>query len=258
MPISAKALHHCLRRLLPHLDAERIALTGGIAIDLYVDHSRRDRTRRLAANDVDFVADDADAVRSSVTSDFLVSHFHLPHAGYPKFLIQLVDPVSHIRLDFFRDVLGAISRAQIADVAGVPLHVLAVRDILAHKLAILSGASAAKPVDEKHYLDAQQLAALCGRQVPPIPASHVANAHYSHDSNARCSRCEASQCASFPLAAKSAILDILGYVWKDACKASRDLRRGNRLQSGHRPGTVAAWVHAWQGISITRHPPRES
>src|SRR6185503_4384256 len=106
----------------------------------------------------------------------------------------------------------ALGRAQVTDVAGVPLHVVAVHDILAHKLALLSGASAASPVDEKHYVDAQQLAALCGRYVPPIPASHVVNAHYSRDCNARCPRCEVSQCANFSLAAKSAILDILGYV----------------------------------------------
>ena len=210
MPVNERALHDCLRRLLPHMDTERVALTGGVALDLCVDSSRQ--APRRPANDVDFVAADADAVRPSVTSDFLVSHFHLPHAGYAKFLIQLVDPVSRIRVDFFPDANGALSRAQVTDVAGVPLRVLAAQDILAHKLAMLSGASAEKPVDEKHYVDAQQLGALCGRHVPSLAASHRADTHYSRDVNARCPRCDVSQRANFPLAAKSAIFDILGYV----------------------------------------------
>jgi hypothetical protein len=207
MPMSSKALHDCVRRLLPHLDAERIALTGGIAIRLHVDSSRH-----FAEDDVDFVADAVDAIQPSITSDFLVSHFHLPHLGYPKFLVQLVDPATHIRADFFPDVLRALGRAQVADVTGVPLRVLEAQDILAHKLALLSGASVSKPTDEKHYLDAQQLGALCGREVPGLPASHRTRTVYSQDVDAKCLRCEVSQCESFRLAPKSAILNILGYV----------------------------------------------
>ena len=209
--MSSAALHACFRRLLPHLDAERIALTGSIAIGLHLDRSPH-RRARLAANDVDFVADDADAVRSSVTTDFLVSHYHLPQDAYRKFLIQLVDPISRIRVDFFPDALGALSRAQVTDVAGVPLRVLEAQDLLAHKLALLLGASATNPIDEKHCLDAQQLGAMVGRDVPPLPPSDLGRTTYSQDTDARCRRCEVSHCANFPLAPKTAILAILGYV----------------------------------------------
>jgi hypothetical protein len=210
--MTAEALHDCFRRLLPHLDAARIALTGSIAIGLHLGGTRRDRLRSIVANDVDFVANDPDAVRPSATIDFLVSHYHLPHAGYEKFLIQLVDPATHIRLDFFPDVSRALSHAKVADVAGHQLRVLEAQDVLAHKLTLLSGASSKKPVDKKHYLHAQQLAVLCGGDVPVLPASHLVFTQYSQDTKARCLRCEVSQCESFRLAPKRAILNILGYV----------------------------------------------
>ena len=79
--MNADVLRDCFRRLIPHLDTARIALTGGVAIGLHTSDTQRDRMRRLAAGDVDFVADNADAVRQTVTTDFLVSHYHLRARG---------------------------------------------------------------------------------------------------------------------------------------------------------------------------------
>jgi len=210
--MNADVLHDCLRRLVPHLDTARVALTGGVAIGVHLGVTAGDRNRRVAAGDVDFVAEDARAVRETVTIDFLVSHFHLPQPGYPKFLIQLVDPATRLRLDFFPDLRRALTRAQVADVAGVALRVLEAQDILDHKLAILAGASAASPIEEKHYADARRLGTICGREVPPLPDSHLSSTTYSQDIDAACVRCEVSRCAGFPLAPKRAIFDILGYV----------------------------------------------
>lgn len=206
------ALHDCLRRLMPHVDAARVALTGSLAVGMHVDAPHRDRTRALAAEDIDFVADDPGAVRQTVTNDFLVSHFHLPQPGYPRFLIQLVDPATRLRLDFFPDTLRALVRARVVVVAGIPLQVLDAHDILDHKIALLSGASVASPVEEKHHADARRLGALCGRDVPPVSASHLAGTAYSQDIDEPCPRCQASRHADFPLAPKQAIFDLLGYV----------------------------------------------
>jgi len=211
-PLQSDVLHDCFRRLVPHLDTARVALTGGVAIGLHLGVSPRRRMRRLAAGDVDFVAENADVVRQTVATDFLVSHFHLPQPGYPKFLVQLVDPATRLRVDFLPDALRALNRALKADVAGIPLLVLRAQDILDHKLALLAGASAANPVDEKHYVDARQLGTVCGREVLELPASHRSTTSYSRDIDAACRRCEVSQCAAFPLAPKRAIFDILGYV----------------------------------------------
>lgn len=210
--MNATVLHDCLRRLVPHVDTYRIALTGGVAVGLHLDATPDDRTRTFAAEDIDFVADDIQAVRQTVTNEFLVSHFHLPHPGYPKFLVQLVDPITSLRLDFFPDALRALRRAPVVDVIDVPLRVLRASDILDHKLALLSGASVENPIDEKHYADARRLGAVCGREVPSLAASHLAGSSYSHDVDETCLRCQISQDRGFPLASKRAILDILGYV----------------------------------------------
>jgi len=206
------ALHDCLQRLIPHVNIARIALTGGVAIGVHVDSERGDRTRADAAEDIDFLVDSVDAVRETVTHEFLVSHFHLPQPGYPKFLLQLVDPATRLRLDFFPDTLHALSRAPVNSVAGVRLHVVSALDILTHKLALLSGASVESPTDEKHYADAKQLSTACGLDLPALPHAHLARTSYSRDVDKTCSRCHVSQDRRFPLASKHTIFGILGYV----------------------------------------------
>ncbi|HEU4562137.1 MAG TPA: hypothetical protein VFS20_30190, partial [Longimicrobium sp.] len=100
-------LHACLSRLLRHLDRQRVALTGGIAIDLHARTIGRRRQRDGWPDpDIDLVAEAAGVVSPSVAEDFLISHFHLPQPGYPKFLVQLVDPSSRLRVDVFPDTLG--------------------------------------------------------------------------------------------------------------------------------------------------------
>jgi hypothetical protein len=210
--MNATVLSDCLRRLIPHVDASRIALTGGVAIGLHFDIMLGDRARASTADDIDFVADGVDAVRETVAREFLVSHFHLPQPGYQKFLIQLVDPTARLRLDFFPDARRALCRAPVVDVAGVPLRVVTAQDILDHKLALLSGASVESPIDQKHYADAERLAAVCRRDVPAYADSHLTRTSYSRDIAEKCSRCQISEDRGFPLASKRAILDILGYV----------------------------------------------
>jgi hypothetical protein len=105
-----------------------------------------------------------------------------------------------------------LNRAPVRDVAGVALRVLRAQDILDHKLTLLAGASAASPVDDKHYVDARRLGTVCGREVLELPASHRSTTSYSRDIDAACHRCEVSQCAAFPLAPKRVIFDILGHV----------------------------------------------
>lgn len=210
--MNSETLHECLRRLIPHVDTARIALTGGVAISVHVGAVHGDRTAGVPAEDIDFVADDVAAVRQTVTNDFLVSHFHLPQPGYAKFLVQLVDPVARVRLDFFPDSLRALGRASVVVVAGVPLRVLEAHDILDHKIALLSKASADSPVEEKHYADGQRLGMICGRDVPPVTASQLASTVYSQDVDAICARCHVRRHDGFPLAPKREIFDVLGYV----------------------------------------------
>lgn len=210
--MNSGALRDCLRRLLSHVDEERIALTGGVAIGIHVARHTGLLERAAAAEDIDFVADGLDAIRPSVTNCFLVSHFHLPQQGYSKFLVQLVDPITRLRVDFFPDALGALDRAPVADIAGTPIRMLAAGDILEHKVRILSTGSAEDPVEDKHYRDAIRLTAMCGRDMQPMASSHLVGTAKSKDCDAPCPKCDRSQCPDFPLASKQEILEILGYV----------------------------------------------
>jgi hypothetical protein len=205
-------LHDCFSRLQPHVDSTQIALTGGVAIDIHARASNAHRARSRVAEDIDFVAESIDAVRPSVTNDFLVSHFHLPQPGYPKFLVQLVDPLTRLRVDVFPDSLRALRRAPAVSIGSYSLRVLDAETLLAHKLRLVSGSSAVNPVEEKHYADVQWLGAICGRVVPSLPASHLVRPAYSHDLEELCLRCQVSRRDGFPLAAKRAIFDVLGYV----------------------------------------------
>jgi hypothetical protein len=204
----------CLARLTPHLDRRRVALTGSVAIALHLDEvgGRGHPGAERRSGDVDLVAEAVDAVLPTVAEEFLVSHFHLPQPGYAKFLVQLVDPVSRLRIDVFPDALGALPRAQWHEVTGVPLLVLDPCSILDHKLGLLAGAAARAPAEEKHYRDAQRLAALCGRLPPDLPASGFAPTAYSQELTATCPRCAASVDPRFRLAPKRQIHDLLGYV----------------------------------------------
>ncbi len=73
----------CLSRLLSHVDTESVALTGSAAVVAIAPLS----SYRTTVDDVDLVASSLDALRATVASEFLVSHFH---TGSPKFMVQLV------------------------------------------------------------------------------------------------------------------------------------------------------------------------
>jgi hypothetical protein len=190
----------CLARLAPHLELDAVALTGGVALQSHLPSSR------AAVADVDFVARRMDAVAATVSRDFLVSHYHVQQPGLKKAIVQLVDPMTKLRIDIFPDLAGMMSRATRAEVGGLSLLVVTAADLLAYKLQML-----AKPVDDKHWHDALALAALLSVPPPPRPP-HLVRDVYCTDLALVCDRCERSRSSDFPLAPKRAIFDVLGYV----------------------------------------------
>jgi len=209
-PLDTRAVG-CLARLLPHLRPPFAALTGGLAIHLHLRRAGLPSSRRVVS-DLDLVAPAPDVVAPSVTSDFLVSHYHLPHQGNSKFLVQLVDPVTRLRVDLFPDADNSLSKAATITLGSISLPIVDAGDILAHKLQTINGASIQTPIDEKHVHDAFALAMLLGQPLPTVPAEHVHHARYATDTTIRCQRCETSARREFPLAPKSQILALLGYV----------------------------------------------
>ena len=185
-------------------------MTGGVAIEARLAASGYTGWRTGLA-DLDLVASTLDAVHPSVCEVFLVSHYHVAQPGVPKFMLQLVDPVSSIRVDVFPDLVGSLARATVMQIETQHMKVLALEDILGHKLQMLSKASAAKPVDPKHADDAYALAKLLGRPTPAVPDCLVKDA-YGDDTDRFCDRCQLSLDPRFPLAPKGDIFRLLGWT----------------------------------------------
>ncbi len=197
-------------RLLAHCDVDAIALTGGVAIDLHLAALGQQPSRR-SHTDLDFVVSRIDAVAPSVSRDFLVSHYHLPQPGVPKFLLQLVDPATRLRIDIFPDLVGSVASAEWRSIAGMRLKVLTLASIFEHKLLTVSRASPEHPVDPKHLRDASRLGALLGREVPPVAAEAVVADVYGGDVDATCERCALSRHPGFPLASQREVFELLGW-----------------------------------------------
>ena len=199
-----------LARLLMHRDADAIALTGGAAIDFHLT-ALGDQPSRHSSTDLDFVVSRIDAVGESVSRDFLVSHYHVPRSGVPKFLLQLVDPIARLRIDIFPDLAGSVASAEWHEVGATRVKVLTLASIFEHKLQTLSRASVDRPVDPKHLRDAERLGRRLGRDVPPVAREALQPDIYGGDTDASCQKCEASRHPGFPLAPKEQVFTLLGW-----------------------------------------------
>jgi hypothetical protein len=199
-----------LDRLEPHLRVEDVAVTGGIAIDIGMEALRAHRTRGRVA-DLDLVARSVDVVDPGLARDFLVSHYHVAGPGVPKFMIQLVDPATRIRVDIFPDLAGSIARACYVSIGAHQVRILSLEDILDHKLETLSKASPERPVDPKHLRDARAIARVLGRTIAKIDPRCLAEDVYG-ETKGGCVRCESSRRPEFPLAQPHKIAALLGWT----------------------------------------------
>ena len=200
----------CLARLTPHLRRDDVAITGGVAIQLGMAELGHGGSRGVIA-DLDLVASSIDAVLLSVAGVFLVSHYHVVQPGVPKFMVQLVDPVSRIRVDVFPDLVGSLIRARAVKVGAELVRMLALADILEHKLLTISKASSGSPVDPKHVHDAYALGELLGCTVPAIAEGSLVEDVYGIDEDS-CRRCKLSSDPRFPLAPRDQIFSLLGWT----------------------------------------------
>ena len=221
-------LSACLARLLPSLSRDEVAITGGVAIQIGMAQLGSRGTREVIA-DLDLVASSLDAVSADVTEAFLVSHYHVVQPGVPKFMVQLVDPATRIRVDVFPDLVGALKRSREIGIGGQVARTLALGDILDHKLRTICMASPTNPVDPKHADDACALGRLLQRTIPAVSRDSLVKDVHGID-DLYCRRCELSSSPRFPLAPKDRIFSLLGWTWPDGVGSS--------------PGaSVGGWVH---------------
>jgi hypothetical protein len=162
------------------------------------------------------VASSLDAISPQVTERFLVSHYHVVQPGVPKFMMQLVDPETGIRVDVFPDLVGSLSRARNVQIGRQTALLFALEDILEHKLLTLSRASPHKPVDPKHAEDALALGILLQRSIPAVDHEALVKDVYGGEAEFQCRRCDLSSSESFPLAPKERILGLLGWPGRQA------------------------------------------
>jgi len=204
-------LSGCLDRLTPHARLNGVAIAGGVGMQLGLAEQGLQGPRDQVA-DLDLVAASVDAVTSGVAAQFLVSHYHAVRPGVPKFMIQLIDPVSRIRVDVFPDLVGSLGNARTIAIGKHSIQVLPLERIFEHKIQTLSGTSRSAPVDPKHLPDAQVLADVLGRAVPAVAPDALVPDTYGVESDSSCERCRLSRHPDWPLAPKNRIFELLG--WK--------------------------------------------
>ena len=204
-------LSGCLDRLIPHAQMDHLAMTGSVAMQLGLAALGQQGPRKEIA-DLDLVAACIGAVRPGVVEQFLVSHYHVVQPGVPKFMIQLVDPKSRVRIDVFPDLVGSLTDARPIDVGTHAVLVLPLERIFEHKVLTLSRASQSAPIDPKHVRDAQVLGDVLGRPVPEAAPDALAPDVYGIEGDQFCERCELCSHPSWPLAPKDQILELLGWT----------------------------------------------
>ncbi len=210
---------------MPHVQPESVAITGGVGIQLGMAAVGRPGPRDDIA-DLDMVTGSIDAISPTVVEQFLVSHYHVVRPGVPKFLIQLVDPVSRIRVDVFPDLAGSLVDARTMAIGEHPVQVLPLERIFEHKAQTLLRASPSDPIDPKHLGDARVLGELLRREVPGVSVEAMAPGVYGIEGDWSCKRCQLSNHPRWLLAPKERIFELLG--WKrqpNVCQ--RELARGS-------------------------------
>lgn len=208
-PAEMDRLSGCLDRLMPHLRQESVAITGGVGMQLDLAGLGRQGPRDTVA-DLDLVAASIDAIRSTAVGQFLVSHYHVVRPEVPKFMIQLVDPISRIRVDVFPDLVGSLSDARTIAIGEHSVQVLPLERIFEHKVQTLSRASPSAPIDPKHVQHARLLGGVLGRTVPPVAVGALAPEVFGI-ADLSCERCELSSHPDWPLAPKDQIFELLGW-----------------------------------------------
>jgi hypothetical protein len=221
------------RKLRRH-GLESLALTGGFAIESHL-RMRGQRVELRPLNDIDFLAEDFEAIPKTLAGDFIFRHVH-PHDAPGKTLLQAVDSETAVRVDVFRAYGAEMARAETIEDAGHPLCMVSIEDLAARSARLSMDLAFGTPMPAKHARDFQRLLPLVeAAEMEPIWQEHRKPAHpesfaetaellrrlipqrtdlqivpdYSRDVEAVCQRCQPA--GEFPLAEGERVLALLGY-----------------------------------------------
>lgn len=235
-PVDASRITMSLNRLARH-DLSRLALTGGVAIELHLLMQGAVPGRR-GAHDLDFIAQSFDDIPATLATSLLVRHVHSQDPP-SRNMLQAVDAVTAMRVDIFRAYGHEWDRTVPVDLIGIPLRMVPLEDLLARHARLCWAIEEGRPVAPKFARDFLRMlevadSALLARvaqlwqehRKPEMPAEfgHVVeqlkatirrspdllvDPVYSTDVHALCGRCQ--PVAAFPLADAGEIKSILGY-----------------------------------------------
>ncbi|MGA7316627.1 MAG: hypothetical protein WBX22_21965 [Silvibacterium sp.] len=222
-----------LHKLARH-DISRWALTGGFAIELHIQ-SRRGRPSVRRLNDIDFLVDSFDCITKTLGREFLFRHVH-PFDPPAKTLMQSVDPEMGVRVDVFRAYGREMDRAEATFVAGFPMMMVSLLDMVVRHARLNWDLVDGKQVHPKYSRDFLRMLELVitdevegiwrEHRKPHMPEGFADTVRelrrvievrrdllvawdYSEDALEVCTRCQSH--AAFPLAEASRIFALLGY-----------------------------------------------
>ncbi|MCL5090399.1 MAG: hypothetical protein M1514_00125 [Patescibacteria group bacterium] len=94
-----------LKKLLPHLDERQLVIVGSLTVRYHLFSHQIPFPEGLF-NDLDIIVTEKEAVKTSVSKDFLIVHYHIynpleKRLDADRFYIALVDPETKIKTDIF-------------------------------------------------------------------------------------------------------------------------------------------------------------
>lgn len=225
-----------LALLSRHLNGP-VVVTGSFAVEWQLLTKHGDGQKRRL-NDIDLVAvNGLTDIGRGLKTDFLIHHFH-PTREAGNVLVQLVEPHSQTRIDIFSARSPSVGeRASPAVVDGTNCRIVSAEDLAARLLAIMAVVLSGVSVDAKYLDSLKRIMAVADegltdslwseyrRDGDPANFGDVFGGvtsrlsersdllkptEYSQDITAECPWCV--QTDDFPLAPRSLIFEILGYV----------------------------------------------
>jgi len=221
------------RKLARH-DIARLALTGGVAVEIHALRLGCGAGIRCL-NDLDFMAGSFACIPDTLSDDFLFRHIH-PSDPPGRTMLQAIDPDTALRIDVFRACAATMRRTSLLDLPGAPVQLISLEDLLARTARLALDLAEGAFVPAKHAIDFMRLAELVdpskvesiwqdhrrprhpasfaetvGRLNNLIPACKnlLITPDYSKDATEICGRC--AQTSAFRLADPNVVLSLLGY-----------------------------------------------
>lgn len=224
-----------LSKLSRHLE-KPVVITGGIAIGWHL-LKKGFPIKKKPFNDIDTVVEDLSGIRSSLSQDFLINHFH-PSRRNGKILIQLVDEEHGARIDVFTPNSKTLfERLSDFKIGNLYCKAVSAEDLAAKLLSIIYSVAKGEPINTKyvehfrllstavdlatarevwHYYRQENQFAGFDEAAAVVERSLASNINllqddeYCQNINSACQWCGESK--KFPLAPRTKIYEILGYV----------------------------------------------